>query len=74
MITRQFPFDLGGGVRHYVDFALFLNEDVIFVEAKGRDLSAGKNKRKMVEAKEGITIHVVKSDREIEQLVRSYCG
>lgn len=70
-VLRQVGFDLDGGYRHFVDFCLFTETDVIFVEAKGRDLAQGKMKRQMVEQREGIQVHVVKSEDELENLVRS---
>lgn len=66
---RQSGFDLPGGYRHYVDFCVFLPYDVIFLEAKGRDLEVGKLKRLQVEDIYNITIRVVKSAYELEKIL-----
>ena len=47
---RQIPFDLPGGVRHFVDFQIFFSDGTVeFVDTKGVDTPMGKAKRKMVE-------------------------
>jgi hypothetical protein len=56
---RQVPFDLGGGVKHRVDFLAALSGGgVELIEAKGKDLSEGKSRRKIVEAKYGVKIQL----------------
>ena len=62
---RQIGFDLPGKNRHFVDFQVFGHNDSIFVEAKGRDLSAGKLKRTMCEDLYKVNIHVVKSATDL---------
>ena len=69
---RQPAFDLPGGVRHKVDYCLFTNDHVLFVEAKGKDLPMGKMKRKQVEELYKIDIHVVKDAKEIEMVIRTH--
>lgn len=63
---RQIPFDLPGGMRHVVDFCVFLKDEVKFLEAKGRDLAIGKLKRLQVEDIYNIPIEIVKNSNEIE--------
>ena len=47
---RQIPFDLPGGVRHFVDFQIFFSDGTVeSVDTKGVDTPMGKAKRKMVE-------------------------
>jgi hypothetical protein len=65
----QVPFHLPGKSVHRVDFSVFFNEMVVFIEAKGKDLAMGKLKRKQVEDIYGIQIDVVKSAQEIYQLL-----
>lgn len=58
---RQVPFDLGGGVRHFLDFVEFwANGEVKFIEVKGYDTPQGKMKRKLIESMYPIKIEVVK--------------
>lgn len=46
----QTRFDLPGGVRHVIDFTVFLSDGTVeFVDTKGFDTPMGKLKRKMVE-------------------------
>jgi hypothetical protein len=57
--VRQVPFDIGGGVRHRVDFLAALSSGGIeLIEAKGRDLGEGKARRRQVEARYGVKIRV----------------
>lgn len=56
--VRQVPFDLGGGVKHRVDFLAVLAIGVELIEAKGRDLPEGKVRRKLVEARYGVKIQL----------------
>ena len=70
---EQVPFILPGGVKHKLDFVVFVRCDslnhrplnwswpyhVMFVEVKGRDLPMGKLKRKQVEDLYHIDIEVV---------------
>jgi hypothetical protein len=72
MFLRQPSFDLPGGSKHKVDYCLFTEDHVLFVEAKGRDLPMGKLKRKQVEDLYQIDIHVVKDAREIEMVIRTH--
>ena len=69
---RQVPFDLPGPSRHQVDFCIFTENNVIFIEAKGRDLPMGKLKRKQVEEIYSIPSHVVKKPLEINEVVQTY--
>jgi len=66
---RQVPFDLDFG-RHQVDFMVFFKHEVIFIEAKGRDLTQGKMKRKGAEKRYNIQIHVVKSVKDLKELMK----
>lgn len=66
-ILRQIPFDLDHG-KHRVDFCVFTPDDVIFIEAKGRDLGDGKFRRLSVENRYNIPIRVVKSVKEVRAL------
>jgi len=65
----QIPFSLPGGVKHKIDFAVFYEEQYKFIEAKGRDLPIGKLKRKQVEDIYGITVHVVKNEKELTKVL-----
>lgn len=57
---RQVPFELPGGVKHFIDFQVFLaSGEVEFVDTKGLDTSMGKAKRKMVEDLYPIKIKLV---------------
>ena len=69
---RQVPFDLPGKSRHMIDFCVFTDEHVIFIEAKGRDLPLGRLKRQQVEELYPIRVHVVKSGLEIHEVVQAY--
>ena len=69
MFLRQIPFDLPGGSKHFVDFCIFTETDVLFVEAKGRDLPVGKLKRKQAEELYDVDIHVVTEPQQLEKLI-----
>lgn len=57
---RQVPFELPGGVKHFIDFEVFFADGTVeFVEVKGLDTPMGKAKRKMVEDLYPIKITVV---------------
>jgi len=66
---RQIPFDLPGAAKHVVDFMVFLPENALFIEAKGRDLPMGKLKRKQVEEIFGIDIHLATSVSELVRII-----
>lgn len=70
-ILRQVPFDIPGG-KHVVDFLVFTYDEALFIEAKGKDLSQGKFKRKAAEEVHKIPIHVVTSVAELEQLLQNH--
>jgi hypothetical protein len=57
--TRQVPFSLPGGAKHYVDFLAFLPDGTFrLIEVKGRDLPMGKLKRRQVEELYQVRIEV----------------
>ena len=62
---RQVPIDLPGNIRHRVDFLVFTPTAAYFLEAKGRDLSEGKARRKIAEAVTGVEIHVVNKASQV---------
>jgi len=62
---RQIPFDLVGGAKHQIDFMVFTPSDVLFFEAKGRDLPLGKLKRQQVEELYNIDINVITQPSQI---------
>lgn len=66
---RQIPFDLPNGQRHLVDFCVFLRDEVIFLEAKGRDLDLGKLKREIVEAIYQVPIKLVYKAEYVESVL-----
>lgn len=68
---RQVPFDLPGGHKHSIDYCVFTPENVIFIEAKGRDLPVGKIKREQVQDIYNINIFIVKKANEIYEVVQS---
>jgi hypothetical protein len=68
---RQVPFDLPGKSKHNIDYCVFTPENVIFIEAKGRDLPMGALKRKQVEELYGINIFVVKDAWAINEVVQT---
>jgi len=65
---RQCPVHLPGNVRHVIDFFVFTPDNAYFVEAKGRDLKIGADKRKMVEDLLNVQVHVVKSKSDVYRL------
>lgn len=67
---RQVPFDLPGKSKHVIDYCIFTNDSVLFVEAKGRDLQMGKLKRNQVSEIYNIEIFVVKNAFELIELVQ----
>lgn len=67
---RQPSFDLPGASKHRIDFAVFYEDKVKFIESKGRDLPEGKLRRKQVEDLYDITIHVVKKVSELQGVVQ----
>ena len=69
--TRQISFDLPGKKTHKVDFCVFYENGVRFIESKGRDLPMGKLKREQVEDLYDIEIFVVKSTKELTKLVQT---
>lgn len=66
---RQIPFDLPGNFIHKVDFAVFANEGVTFIEAKGKDLAMGKMKRLQAEEIFKIKIEVVNNASQIYSII-----
>lgn len=66
---RQIRFDLPGGLKHYVDYAVFTESEVLFIESKGHDLEAGKNKRLQASDIYGVEINVVHSIPELLTLL-----
>jgi len=68
MFLMQIPFRLPSG-KHVVDFAVFTEFEVFFIEAKGRDLALGRLKRQSVEAIYDVDIRVVKSAKEIDRVL-----
>lgn len=67
---RQPRFDLPGNARHAVDFLVFTPTDTLFIEIKGRDLAAGKLKRRQVEELYPVKIHVIKKISELNTLLQ----
>lgn len=58
---RQTGFELPGGVKHFVDFTVFLADGTVeFVDTKGVDTPIGIAKRKMVEDLYPIKIKIIK--------------
>ena len=72
LFLRQIPFDLPGKSKHSVDFCVFTEENVLFVEAKGRDLAMGKLKRKQVEDLYPVDIHIAKSVSDLNKIIAKY--
>jgi len=70
MFLRQIRFDLLGGGKHIVDYCLFTEENVVFIEAKGRDLPLGKLKRKSAEALYDVDIHIAKKVSDIDDILK----
>ena len=69
---QQVPFRLPGLKKHQVDFCVFTNENVLFIEAKGKDLPMGALKRAQCEDLADITIHVVKKASEIPAVIQEF--
>lgn len=65
---RQTRVDLPGNIRHVIDFFVFTPDNAYFVEAKGRDLDVGKQKRAIVEDLYNVKVHVVKSKADVYKL------
>lgn len=60
MQLRQTPFHLPGGVIYRLDFMEFYkNEEILFIDVKGRDTPQSKQKRRQVEAMYPIKITLV---------------
>lgn len=58
--VRQVPIDLAPGVKHRVDFLVFLNNGgEAWLEVKGFDTPDGKRSRKIAESVIGLPIHVI---------------
>ncbi len=74
MFLMQVNFELPGKYKHKVDFQVFTKEDVIFLEAKGRDLPVGRMKRLQAEEIYNVEIHVVKKAEEILSIIKSIKG
>ena len=72
MFLRQVAFDIPGSAKHVVDFGVFTEESVLFIEAKGRDLPMGKLKRKQVEELFDIDVHVAKTPSELKTIVETF--
>lgn len=66
----QVPIHIQGHKPHRVDFLVFLPDNCFFMEVKGRDLSSGKALREMSEHEIGCEIHVVRTIRDVEKLLR----
>lgn len=65
---RQIPFDIPGG-KHIVDFMVFTSDEVIFIEAKGKDLPEGKRKRAAVMEIYGFPIGVVTDAIQVYSMI-----
>ena len=72
MVLRQIPFDLPGGTKHFVDYCVFTPQNVLFIEAKGRDLEPGRLKRKLVESLYSLDIHVVKTIGQLHEVLEKH--
>ncbi len=68
---RQVSFDLPAGIRHVVDFLVFCQDRALFIEAKGKELALGKLKRQQVEELYNIDIHVVHSQQELIDVIKT---
>lgn len=66
---RQIPFDLPGGYIHRVDYCVFTKNSVIFIEAKGKDLTVGKMKRTQVEDLYGVSIFLAFKPEQIYKII-----
>lgn len=56
--VRQVAFDIGGGVKHRVDFLVRTADGVELIDAKGQDISEGKARRKIVEDRYKVKIQL----------------
>lgn len=72
MFLMQVPFQIGAGKKHRVDFMVFTEEAVVFVEAKGRDLEAGRLRRQLAEELFDVDIHVAKKSSDIPLIMDQY--
>lgn len=68
---RQIPFDLPGGFKHIVDYQVFTEGDVLFIEAKGKELPMWNLKSAQVEEIFNVQIHVAKKPEDIDQILSS---
>jgi hypothetical protein len=66
----QVPVDIGAGLTHRVDFFAFSETDCWFIEAKGRDLEAGRMRRQLAQEILGVEIHVVHDPKEIYAIIQ----
>jgi hypothetical protein len=66
---RQIPFDLPGNLIHRIDFQVFLPDDVLFIESKGRDLPIGKMKRLQVEDLYKVKVHIATKPSDIIDII-----
>lgn len=66
----QVPVHIEGFKPHRVDFLVFTEDHAYFIEAKGRDLSAGRAMRELAEAATNCQIHVVKSASEVRAILK----
>lgn len=67
----QVPISIPTG-SHRVDFLVFCDDgDALFIEAKGRDLEAGKMRRELAEIEIGCQINVVTDPKQIYVLINS---
>lgn len=67
----QVPIHISGFKPHRVDFLVFTETEALFIEAKGRDLAAGKTMRQLAEAEIDCQIHVVTCVEELHKLFDS---
>jgi len=51
---------------------VFTKDEVLFIEAKGRDLETGKLKRLMCEELYGVDIHVAKCPQDVDRLINKH--
>jgi hypothetical protein len=68
---RQVSIDIPSG-KHHVDFLTFTTDgNAYFIEAKGRDLDAGRVRRLTSEDKLGVEIHVVTDPVQVFGVIAS---
>lgn len=66
---RQISVDIPSG-KHHIDFLTFTKDgNAYFIEAKGKDLDAGRVRRLTAEDKLGVKIHVVHKPEEIPAII-----